>query len=665
MRVAILKFKFLTAAICLVSLVAVTPGHAKNSEEYRAVFKDARQALVRGDRETSRQLIPQLEGYVLYPYAQYQYLQAELSSPTRKTNSVKLDAEVQQWLATNRELPIARALHREWLKKLARENNWKAYRMAYEMRPFDDANYRCNYVRSLIELKMRKTVKQRGIDLWLHGKSRPKACDSVFAWMEKRKLITKDLIWERIELAYENDQPNLARFLTKKLSKSEKERADLWYASYMKPANNIASLLKQKPVAPKAVVLSIARRMARVDVDLALEQWGNIALQTKLPPEDLAILNSYLAERAARDRHDSALGLLAALTDKVADDRSREWQMRLNMEKRNWAAMLGVYNAMPKQEKNQSYWRYWVGRSLEYLGHPGRAATTYASLAESSDYYGFLSADRIGQAYRFDKEALVADNETLTTLLRLPQVKRARQLFLLKLNWMARAEWRGATKGLSRYQIIQAAILADQWGWHSQALRSYGKAGLDESLALYYPPAYQKLILPNAEKRNIPEDWVWGLMRSESLFMPDVRSGAGAIGLMQIMPATGKEITAKLGKKWHGSSVLSNPETNIDLGTEYLRMMLDRFDNNYPAATAAYNAGPHRVTRWLPKEVGTPTDLWIDTIPFTETRRYVRRVMAHTIAFNNSRGDQRGRINHYLAPLPLHADSKVASVNLQ
>jgi soluble lytic murein transglycosylase len=151
-------------------------------------------------------------------------------------------------------------------------------------------------------------------------------------------------------------------------------------------------------------------------------------------------------------------------------------------------------------------------------------------------------------------------------------------------------------------------------------------------------------------------------MRSESLFMPDVRSGAGAIGLMQIMPATGKEIATKLGKKWSGPWVLSNPKTNIDLGTEYLRMMLDRFDNNYPAATAAYNAGPHRVDRWLPKDVGTPTDLWIDTIPFTETRRYVRRVMAHTIAFNNSLGDQRGRINHYLKPLPMHADSKVAAI---
>lgn len=616
---------------------------------------------MRGDRERSYQLIPQLEGYVLYPYAQYQYLQAEVSSPTKKTNSLKLDSEVQQWLATNRKLPIARALHREWLRKLAREKNWKAYRMAYEMRPFDDASYRCNYARSLIDSKMHKAVKPLGVDLWLHGRSRPKACDSVFKWMEKRKLISNSLIWERIELAYENDQPNLARFLAKKLSKSEKTRADLWYQTYMKPAKNLAVLLKQKPAAPKAVVLSVARRLARLDLDVALQEWDNITASAKLAEEDIAILNGYLAERAARDRHDSALGLLAELPDEIADDRSREWQMRLNMEQRNWAAMLGVYNGMPKHEKNQSYWRYWVGRSLEYLGHPGRAATTYASLAKSSDYYGFLSADRIGQGYHFDKEALVADKETLKTLLRLPQIKRARQLFLLDLNWMARAEWRGATKGLTRHQMIQAAIMADKWGWHSQALRSYGKAGLDESLALYYPPAYQKLVLPNAAKRKIPEDWVWGLMRSESLFMPDVRSGAGAIGLMQIMPATGKEITAKLGKKWSGPWVLSNPKTNIDLGTEYLRMMLDRFDNNYPAATAAYNAGPHRVDRWLPKDVGTPTDLWIDTIPFTETRRYVRRVMAHTIAFNNSRGDQRGRINHYLKPLPMHADSKVAA----
>jgi peptidoglycan lytic transglycosylase len=211
---------------------------------------------------------------------------------------------------------------------------------------------------------------------------------------------------------------------------------------------------------------------------------------------------------------------------------------------------------------------------------------------------------------------------------------RARELFYADLYDYANAEWRAATAALSKPQHCQAALLANQWGWYGRAIRSFANAGCWQDLTVNYPLAYDATLAPRVQALNLSLAWVYGVIRAESVFRPDVVSAAGAIGLMQLMPATGRRLAANLDMVLESSDALQDPRVNLTLGSAYLSRMLQRFNGSEPLATAAYNAGARRVDAWLPQSGALSGDVWVDTIPYWETRGYVRRVMSEAVIFD-------------------------------
>ena len=224
-----------------------------------------------------------------------------------------------------------------------------------------------------------------------------------------------------------------------------------------------------------------------------------------------------------------------------------------------------------------------------------------------------------------------------------------------------RSEWNAAIGTLSAAQKTQAAILAHRWGWHSRAIATVSSLGEYDDLVIRYPLPWQSEFESHASAARIEPTWAYGVARSESLFMRDVRSSAGAIGLMQLMPGTGKDVARDIQLRWSGIATLTDPAKNIRLGTSYLGQMAERFGGNHVLATAAYNAGPHRVDEWLPAHGAEDARAWIENIPFNETRNYVKKVMAAKAIFHWRMTGDVWRISEELGRVVAPEDLKLAA----
>jgi soluble lytic murein transglycosylase len=347
-----------------------------------------------------------------------------------------------------------------------------------------------------------------------------------------------------------------------------------------------------------------------------------------------------LALWIASDYHSTALARLAALSETVVDQDVREWRIRIALRQGDWKTTLHWLDQLPDEERGSPRWQYWRGRTLEALNQTEPARQAYRNAAERRDYYGFLAADRIGASYVLANDSLTATATELEALLvRSPGLQRARELYILGREPEASGEWRRALQDFDRAGLQQAALLARHWDWHSQAIITIARAEHWDDLELRFPLAHQERVLANARAGTVDPAWIYAVIRQESAFRADARSPAGALGLMQVMPATGRQIAQELREDSADPSLLK-PDTNIRYGVHYLRRMLERLQGNPVLATAAYNAGPNRVAQWLPPSEALPADVWAETIPYRETRTYVQRVMEYLIVYQRRLGAQ-------------------------
>jgi len=260
-------------------------------------------------------------------------------------------------------------------------------------------------------------------------------------------------------------------------------------------------------------------------------------------------------------------------------------------------------------------------------------------LSNKSSYYGFLAADRLKREYRIEQEnAASSEVNEEEFLADNPHMLRARELYYLNRLVDAKREWFQALRYLDQDQIKQAATLASRWQWHDSAIRTVAKTPHRSDYILRFPMPYKQQVLEHAQARELDPSLIYGVMRRESLFDPLARSRVGALGLMQLMPSTARHVAQSLGMKSPRKSDILRVENNIRFGTHYLRTVMNRFDNNVALAAAAYNAGPSNVKRWLPRDSVMSADLWVETVPYKETRNYVQAVLAYSTVFDKSLG---------------------------
>lgn len=588
---------------------------------WREAFTNADRAL----RDGATVDLTALRAYPLYPYLRYQELTRRL--PGRPAT------EIREFLQTYADSPLAARLRDAWLRQLAADRRWDDYLRDYA--PTRDVEFECWRRQALLDTGQTESALHDFTVVWLRAVSLPATCDPVIAAWRSRGSPSPAQLWQRFELAMAGNNPGLAKTLRAAMPAADQNLADTWLAV----AGNPRLILE-----PNRLDFNDPR-IAPILSD-GLKRWGKRnaleaaaaldALKERAPQlaPRLADVERWLALWIASDYHPTALARLAALPDAEADRDVREWRVRVCLQQGDWNAALRWLDQLPALERDSPRWQYWRGRTLETLGRTEEAREAFRRIAGQRDYHGFLAADRLGAPYAIANAALAIPATELEALLvRFPALQRARELYILGREPDADAEWRQTIQNLDRAALLQAALLAHRWDWHAQAIVTISRAEHWDDLELRFPLAFREGIVNQARAGAVDPAWVYAVIRQESGFRPDARSPVGALGLMQIMPATGRQIARELRDDSVDNPPLLQPETNIRYGVHYLRRMLERLQDNPVLATAAYNAGPNKVAQWLPARSVVPADVWVETIPYRETRAYVQRVMEYTAIY--------------------------------
>ena len=618
--------------------------------EQRSRFLQAESALRKRDMKRFRQLRDALVDYPLYPYLEFTELSRRLGTASRD--------EIETFLERYSDTPLAWQLRRTWAKLLARRGHWESFLDVYENS--DDATMRCQWLRALINANQADKAVPHVEAMWLVGRSQPPACDPVFKAWRSAGYLNRDLVWQRIELAIRAGRPSLASYLSRFLDAEEQPLVKEWLRVRKQPVRvtQVARLDGDAEIIETILVYGI-ERMARRDPELAAGTWERLRTRFAFSGTAVASVHRRLGLSYAFARKAEALYWLNTIAESEMDDRAREWRILSSLNQGEWRQalehLLTVQGGKKARTPSSPRWRYWTARTLESLEWHDDADSIYAELARERSYYGFLAADRIERDYRLNHRTLEYGDHELRLLAAQPGAMRARELHSLGRPINARREWRMFTRGMSDEELARAAKLADTWGWHGRAIMTVARTPHLDDLEMRFPLAYHDRVLEQARAKDLDPAWMYAIVRQESAFIADARSPAGALGLMQIMPGTGRKIGRSLEKPLKNREQLLDADISLEFGSTYLRTLLDQLNEHPVLAAAAYNAGPHRVERWRPAERNVSADLWIENIPYRETREYVRRVITYTAIYEQRLGRKSVRLSERLTPIPSRA----------
>lgn len=628
----------------------------------RSAFLDAYSQAELGNWAPAAKQQQILSAYVLWPDLRAAYLKARVSS--RLFNPAD-ETEIHDFLQVYGALRPGRDLRYRYATTLASTGRLADYLQIYQQfyHGLEIARLDCLALSAEIQAGNQDRIVRRASDLWLVGNSQDDACDPVFAYLRSNGLLTEDLYRDRFALAIAAREFSLARYLAKSLDTSFTDEANLWISARDRAADFVASHSNAKDIAAHQLQLLYAvERIAYRDPAAAALEWQRLQGIAAFAAEPAANTSQYIALWAARRNSPIAEAELANLPPAAVNTEVNRWRVRSSLRRHDWEAVINNIAAMPPDEQREEEWQYWHAKSLRGISQEDHALALLNQLSAERSYYGFLAADEAGLEYSFSHAAMLLDEEIMASLEASEAMIRARELFMVGLESNGRSEWDAVVGSLNADEKMQAALLAQKWGWHSRAIAAAAAAGQYDDLDLRYPLAFEESFSRYSADAGIAQSWAYGVARSESLFMADVRSSAGAVGIMQLMPDTGRATAREIQLPYAGVTTLIDPGSNIRLGTTYLGKMLNRFGGNPILATAAYNAGPGNVEMWLPASNDIDARIWIENIPFNETRQYVRRVFATDTIFHWRMTGETRRLSSTLPPIAAPA-TRIAQIN--
>jgi soluble lytic murein transglycosylase len=465
-------------------------------------------------------------------------------------------------------------------------------------------------------------------ELWQQT-SLPSACQPVLDAAFVQGLLTPQRVWDRIERAADAGRSSTisqsAAWLTGDDARAANRIADAVAspADFLKKADTLADTPRNREAVSRALTRFARRHSAK-----AIDDWRSLSKRFAFDDAQRNRVLAALALYNAVDFGPDPLARLAALPAEAQSDATREWRVRIAVAQGNWKAAQAAINALSPDELQHDEWRYWRARVAQKLGQADTARDDYAALAQQATFYGFLAADRVALPYTICPETIPADAIADAKIKAIPGFARAFEFFALGMLHSARREWSRAFPDLSPPEQRQAAALASRMGWYDRAIFAFGKSGDLQYYALRFPLADEDRVLEAAQAAGIDPAWTFAIIRAETAWQPDARSGADARGLMQLLPGTAELVSRRSGLPYPGPSSLYDPDINIPLGTRYLAHLGMRFNGSPWLTSAAYNAGPGNAQRWVDARGNLDPEVFILTIPFNETRDYVTRVMS-------------------------------------
>ncbi len=602
------------------SLVFFSSANAYNPSQ-QSDFLDAYHVLKKGGIYDSSHL----QGYILKPYLDYERITQRL----KKSSDQTLVSFIQQ----NPKSLLAEKISVDLMGRFAKQRNWRAV-LNYYRHEIGGNKAKCYG----LEAKIRTSsgvAQQSSLDsalkLWLSGNSRPKNCNSLFSLLRQKGKITDDNSWQRIGLAMDKGKTSLAKSLSKYTK--NKSLVSLWTKLRHKSASNLNNrLLKNKDARTREVIAYGIKRLARKNIGKAKTQWQKFQKSHRFTHKEKADVESYIGTKEAYKHSPYALKNLSAIPANLRTEDAGIWMARMALRQGDWGKLLNAISGLPPELRKKDIWQYWQAHAEKQTRR--KVTINLHKLAGNASFYGFLAADQLNVPYKKLLQREPNWNQFIPKIRNMPSMRRATELFAIGLPKLAKKEWFWALKKLNKNDKLAAAAYAHQINQPFLGIVTVSKTKDWNQTGLRFPLRYQALVKKSAQSQRITPAWVYGIMRRESAFDPIIVSSANAKGLMQVLPSTAKLVARKLGIKGHRTSDLLIPEKNALIGAGYLGQMLKRFKGNYVKATASYNAGPHRIPRWAPDYPITAPQ-WIESIPFDETRNYVRAVMSYTTIYDH------------------------------
>ena len=617
-------------------------------KKQRLLFIQAETALKKGRYSKYKKIEHRLNDYPLYPYLRLLEISRSLNSTSTQN--------IQNFLTTYHNTPLANKLYYRWINSLARKG--KSSALVQYFRPTQNTKLLCHYANALHQTGKKGTAFSLMGELWKTGGSLPKSCDPILKKWSAAGYMTTPRIWARIHLVMNKGKRRLATYLGKSLPKKER----FWLSLWKKVQRNPEYVLKadqhfkdqHSPVMHWILVDGMTRLSRRKPL-IAAEYWQEIRNKYHFNNEEKERIERRLALSLARAATPLSRDTLKSLKLDSRDTDVITPHILSAISDKDWEGALAWLNNLKSNDKNSERWLYWRARSLEEMGRLDEARSLYLQITDNRSYYSFLAADRIGDRYQLTHRPINTPAAELLKLQHIPAVARAGELYQLKRIVEARREWHFAIQRMDKKQLLIAAELANKWGWHDRSIITLALAQHWDDLELRFPLAHKKLIEKLATNEKINPAWAFAVIRQESAFTQDARSSAGALGLMQLMPRTARQVARSLRIKRPRQRDLLKSNINIKLGVRYLRKLQERFNGNSILATASYNAGPWRVKGWLPKEEAQSADLWIENVPFTETRKYLKRVLTYTIIYEQRLGLEGKPLLERMTPISMPA----------
>jgi len=620
----------LLAALCLGlclrsgAAVAIT-NDAINTD---ALFAGAKSAYQSRDDQALAQYVQQLQAqeYVLTPYAEYWLMLLRLNQADTPT--------VRDFLSRYEQVPFADRLRGEWLKSLAKRQDWATYLEELPKFQRDDVGVSCYTVEA--HASQDKSALAEGKALWLSPVEQPVNCSNLYDRMQAAGLLTESEIWARFQLAMQEGKVGLAKAVILRVPNIEVADLKLADRVYQNPQQVLEKkTISYKSVYGRALNLYALDRIARSQPDYALELWQKV--QANYSKNDRSYFWGRLGLHAARKHDPKAMEYFARALDGSLDKEQLAWKARTAMRSYDWPLLQSTIAEMPQSQQDEAAWRYWLGRAFKEQKQIPAANAIFVPLSRERSYYGLLAEEELGDIITGPPSNYKPSAAEINAVKALPGMQRAIELQRFDMRWESRMEWAFATKDFDDRQMLAAAELASRQEWYDLAILTADKTKFMHDYSLRYPTPYRSSMQSFAREQGLDEAWVYGITRQESRFMHYAKSGVGASGLMQVMPATATWIAKRMGLDGYRNDMIHQLDTNIQLGTYYLRYTLDLMAGQTLMATAAYNAGPGRARRWAAPQT-LEGAIYAETIPFSETRGYVQKVMANAYFYAHRLG---------------------------
>lgn len=592
----------------------------------QTLYRQAYDAVRANDQARFQQIRARLTHYPLLPYLDYYQLAFRPGAADYN--------DVTRFIRQHGDTPQSNRLERSYLTYLAQSQQWSQFLRFYPAKP-SSTDLLCMHYQALYYTGKPKEALQGAGKIWMSGQSRPDACSPLFQLWQASGQRTQQKIWQRMTLAFEAENPNLIRHLGATLGSGLQSYGDQMVTLFEQPAKAMnPAYFSNNPYSRKLLSLGLTR-YANQEPESVLRQLALFRSRFGLTPAEVKLVERAIARRLLLDRSIAQRSWVDSTVKKLADPDITELRARLAIWEQDWRGLSGWVKMMPMARQKEDRWRYWMARSLEVQGQQKPARDLYLETANLRGFYGFMAAQRTGVPYRMKNQSVKHVPDWRTASQRWPFLLRVRELLSMNEIAAARSEWIHNMDRNPVAQRIEFGHIALNQGWHELAILASIRAEAWDALDLRFPLPLKRTFSQMAQERTMNTSLLYAISRQESALYPLAQSPVGARGLMQLMPATAKETAGKLGVPYRNEQQLFDPAMNIRLGSAYLKRLLDVYDGNRILAAAAYNAGPGRVKRWRDQSDNKPMDVWVESIPYKETRNYVQNVLSFDLIYQH------------------------------